>query len=170
VHWREIIVQSNKESSMPTLEERVQRLEDIEAIRRLKIRYAGLCDAQYDPDGLAALFTDEAVWDGGSAFGVHQGKSAIRAFFAGVSEQITFALHYMSGHIIDIAPSGTEASGTWYLYVPATMNGRAIWLAATYNDRYRKVGEEWLFSHVQVTVAFLTPYETGWVKERVVSS
>ena len=155
---------------MPTLEERVQRLEDIEAIRRLKIRYARLCDAQYDPEGLAALFTDDAVWDGGSDFGVYQGKQAIRAFFAGVSKQITFALHYMIGHAIDIAPSGNEASGIWYLCVPATMSGRAVWLAATYDDRYRKVGGQWLFSQVKVTVAFMTPYETGWVQERVVSS
>jgi len=155
---------------MPTLEERVQRLEDIEAIRRLKIRYAALCDAQYDPDGLASLFTDDAVWDGGSDFGVHQGKQAIHAFFAGVSKQITFALHFMIGHAIDIAPSGDEASGTWYLLEPATMNGRAVWIAATYNDRYRKVGGQWLFSHVKINLAFITPYETGWVKERVLSS
>jgi hypothetical protein len=140
-------------------------------IRRLKVRYAGLCDAQYDdPDGLAALFTDDAVWDGGSDFGVHQGKQAIRAFFTGVSKQIAFALHYMVGHAIDIAPSGHEASGTCYLWMPATMNGRAVWLAATYNNRYRKVGGQWLFSQVKVNVAFMTPYETGWVQERVVSS
>ena len=155
---------------MPTLEERVQRLEDIEGMRQLKIRYAGLCDAHYDPDGLAALFTDDAVWDGGSDFGVHHGTQAIRAFFAGVSQQITFALHYMIGHAIDIAPAGHEASGTWDLFVPATMHGRAVWLAATYNDHYRKVRGQWLFSQVQVTMAFMTPYETGWVQERVVSS
>jgi SnoaL-like domain len=46
---------------MSTLEERVQRLEDIEDIRRLKIRYAQFCDAQYDPDGIASCFTDDAV-------------------------------------------------------------------------------------------------------------
>jgi hypothetical protein len=155
---------------MPTLEERVQRLEDIEDIRRLKVRYAQFCDAQYDPDGIASCFTDDAVWDGGSAFGVHHGKQAIRTFFAGVSQQITFALHYMIGHAIDIAPSGHEASGTWYLFVPATMNGRAVWMAATYDDRFRKVGGQWLFSQVKVNMAFITPYETGWVKERVVSS
>jgi hypothetical protein len=51
----EVVVWPKKESIMPTLEERVQRLEDIEDIRRLKIRYAELCDAHYDdPDGLAA--------------------------------------------------------------------------------------------------------------------
>ena len=155
---------------MPTLEERVQRLEDIEDIRRLKIRYAQFCDTQYDPDGIASCFTDDAVWDGGSEFGVHQGKQAIHAFFAGASKQITFALHYMIGHAIDIAPSGNEASGTWYLFVPATMNGRAVWMAATYNDRFRKVDGQWLFSQVKVNMAFITPYETGWVQERVVSS
>ena len=97
VLWREVVGRPRKESVMPTLEERVQRLEDIEDIRRLKIRYAQFCDAQYDPDGIASCFTDDAVWDGGSAFGVHQGKQAIRTFFAGVSKQITFALHYMIG-------------------------------------------------------------------------
>jgi hypothetical protein len=76
----------------------------------------------------------------------------------------------MVGHAIDLAPSGHEASGTWYLWMPATLNGRAVWLAATYHDRYRKVGGQWLFSQMQVNVAFVTPYETGWVQERVVSS
>ena len=120
---------------MPTLEERVQRLEDIEDIRKLKIRYAGLCDAHYDdPDGLAALFTDDAVWDGGSDFGVHHGKQAIRAFFAGVSKQISFALHYMIGHAIDIAPSGNEAriraysSGDWM--TPAAFTRETTWTFA----------------------------------------
>lgn len=152
---------------MASLEERVQRLEDIEAIRRLKIRYAQYCDANYDADGIAALFTEDGVWDGGD-FGVYNGREAIRAFFAGISKQITFALHYMIGHQIDIDPSGNEATGSWYLLEPATLNGRAVWIAATYNDRYRKVDGRWLYSHLKLNVAFVTPYESGWVKERVV--
>lgn len=150
---------------MPTLEERVQQLEDIEAIRRLKMRYAQLCDANYNPDGLAALFTEDAVWEGGQ-FGTHNGREAVRAFFAGVSQQISFALHYILGHQIDIAPSGTEATGSWYILEPATINNRAVWIAATYNDRYRKVDGRWLFSRVQANIAFLTPFESGWVKEQ----
>jgi hypothetical protein len=38
-------------------------LEDAEAIRNLKARYAGLCDNQYDADGIASLFTEDAVWE-----------------------------------------------------------------------------------------------------------
>ena len=48
------------------LEKRLQTLEDIEAIKRLKARYCAMCDAGYDSDGLAGLFTEDAVWDGGS--------------------------------------------------------------------------------------------------------
>ena len=40
-----------------TLEERLQRIEDIEAIRLLKHRYCAFCDDNYDADGIAALFT-----------------------------------------------------------------------------------------------------------------
>lgn len=38
------------------LERRLQALEDAEAIRDLKARYAALCDNHYDADGIAALF------------------------------------------------------------------------------------------------------------------
>lgn len=151
---------------MATLEERVQRLEDIEEIRRLKIRYAQLCDANYDPEGLAALFTEDGVWDGGE-FGVYKGREAIRGFYAQISKKFTFALHYMTGHMIDLDPSGQEASGSWYLFLPATADGRAVWLALTYSDRYRKVDGRWLFSLVKLNLAFFTPFESGWAKEPV---
>lgn len=151
---------------MRTLDERVQELEDIEAIRRLKVRYAQLCDANYDPDGLAELFTEDGVWDGGD-FGVYRGREAIRAFYAGISKQFSFAIHYMIGHLIDIDPSSKEATGSWYLLLPATADGRAVWLALTYNDRYRKVDGRWLFSLVKLNLAFMTPFESGWVKEPV---
>jgi hypothetical protein len=42
------------------LEQRLQALEDAEAIRNLKAHYAALCDAQYDADGIAMLFTEDA--------------------------------------------------------------------------------------------------------------
>ena len=42
------------------VERRLQALEDAEAIRNLKARYAALCDSQYDADGIAMLFTEDA--------------------------------------------------------------------------------------------------------------
>jgi Fe-S-cluster-containing dehydrogenase component len=52
--------------NLQELEKRLQALEEIEAIKRLKARYCAMCDAGYDSNGLAGLFTEDAVWDGGS--------------------------------------------------------------------------------------------------------
>jgi ketosteroid isomerase-like protein len=81
------------------IECRLQVLEDAEAIRNLKARYAALCDNQYDADGIASLFTEDAVWES-PALGRFEGRNAIRNFFRGASSIFSFAIHYsLNGHI-----------------------------------------------------------------------
>ena len=63
---------------MSTLEEKIQRLTDIEDIKQLKFRYAAYCDQKYDEDGIASCFAEDGVWDGGENFGVFRGREAIR--------------------------------------------------------------------------------------------
>ena len=48
--------------SLESLERRIKKLEDTEAIKVLKRRYCAYCDDNYDLDGLASLFTEDAVW------------------------------------------------------------------------------------------------------------
>jgi hypothetical protein len=64
------------------LERRLQVLEDAEAIRKLKARYAALCDSQYDADGIAMLFTEDALWES-PGLGRFEGREAIRKFLPG---------------------------------------------------------------------------------------
>ena len=47
------------------LENRVRVLEDTDAIRNLKARYAAYCDDNYNPDKIAELFVEDAVWESG---------------------------------------------------------------------------------------------------------
>jgi len=68
-------------SRLEELESRVRTLEDTDAIRNLKARYAELCDDNYNPDGIAALFVEDAVWESGP-LGRFEGREAIRGFFA----------------------------------------------------------------------------------------
>jgi len=62
------------------LDRRLQVLEDAEAIRNLKARYAALCDQQYDADRIAVLFTEDAQWES-PGLGRFEGREAIRNFF-----------------------------------------------------------------------------------------
>src|SRR3989440_11865191 len=81
------------------IERRLQAREDAEAIRNLKARYAALCDNQYDAEGIASLFTEDAVWES-PALGRFEGREAIRNFFREASGIFSFAIHYsLNGHI-----------------------------------------------------------------------
>ena len=63
------------------------------AIVRLKAEYARFADDGYDADGIAGLFVDDGVWDGGDLFGRAEGVESIRRHFAQASERIPWALH-----------------------------------------------------------------------------
>jgi hypothetical protein len=153
--------------NLEELEQRLRALEDIEAIKKLKARYCAHCDNNYDADGIASLFTKEAVWDGGS-FGKHEGQEAIRIFFRGAPQIFPFAIHQVMNPIIEV--KGEQATGSWYLFQPATLaeGDQAVWLAARYEEEYVKMGGEWKFKHLKVFPSFLTPYEQGWVKKKFV--
>jgi uncharacterized protein (TIGR02246 family) len=149
---------------MKTIEERLRVLEDIEEIRKLKARYAAACDDNYDADAIAALFTEDAIWDGGS-LGKADGRAAIHKFFSRAAEFFPFAIHNVMNPIIDV--DGDCATARWYLLQPATMakGNQAVWLAAVYHDDYVRHDGRWMFKHLRVKSHFLTPYEEGWARK-----
>jgi hypothetical protein len=147
-----------------TVDDRIARLEAAEAIRNLKARYCELCDTGYRADELAALFVDDAIWDGGPALGVHEGRDAIRRFFEEMPTTLAFAIHHVTNPRIEVAADANSAVGHWLLLQVATSarRGQALWLAATYEDEYVRVGGEWRFKRVVLATRFLAPYESGW--------
>jgi hypothetical protein len=148
---------------------RVAKLEAAEDIRSLKARYAKVCDTGYKPEGMAPLFTEDAVWtDVTGRFGTHDGRDAICDFFAGVSGSIGWAAHYMIAPSIKVNDDLETATGSWYLWQPCTIDGKAIWLAGTYEDQYRKEDGAWKMSRLELTLEAVTPFDDGWVKQRFV--
>ena len=147
---------------------RIDRLDAIEAIRELKARYADVCDTGYDPVRMRPFFTEDAVWDGGPRFGRHEGVDAICDFFAGISSEITWALHYMVAPIIDVADDARSASGTWYLLEPCTIatpgGPRAMVITGRYADRYRLERDGWKFSEVKLDCQTISPLDEGWAR------
>src|SRR6478609_7783119 len=87
------------ETQLGRLKHRLRALKDAKTIRNLKARYAALCDDNYDADGIAALFTEDATWDSPS-LGRFEGRDAIRGFFRGAAGIFSFAIHYsLNGQI-----------------------------------------------------------------------
>ena len=149
------------------LERRVETLESVEAIKRLKHQYCAYCDDGYDADGIAAQFIEDGIWDGGDDFGRYEGREAIHAHFTRVSSQIVFAGHLVMNERIDVDLDNDSARGQWWIIMPATivMEGvkTAVWLLGEYDDRYVRRGGTWMFESLAVDIHFVKPHKDGWV-------
>ncbi len=149
-----------------TLEQQVERLTAIEDIKQMKALYCHYCDNGYDPEGIGSLFVEDGIWDGAD-FGCHEGRAAIKEFFAGISGDIVFAGHLVLNPIITV--DGDTANGKWWLIMPCTTNlegkKEARWLAAEYDDDYVTINGKWLFKHLRLDFKFFAPHLDGWVEQ-----
>jgi hypothetical protein len=143
---------------------RVARLEDIEAVRRLKHRYCLLCDQGYIAEEIAALFTPDGIWEASEPFGRAVGRHAIVRFFQSMPSAVSFSVHSVCNSIVDI--DGETARGSWRSVIPATftIDGRAVphWLFSSYDDTLRKVEGQWLFTHMRSVIQRVAVHEEGW--------
>ncbi|MBT8447795.1 MAG: nuclear transport factor 2 family protein [Gammaproteobacteria bacterium] len=152
--------------NLEELAARVQRLEDIEAIRALKMRYCAACDDNYNPDAIAACFSEDAIWDAGM-FGRSVGRGEIHAYFAAAPDNISFAIHQVANPTVEV--DGDSGTGQWYLLQPMVMRAtnKAYWLAALYDEEYRRVDGQWLIHRLKLEIRAMTPYEKGFAVERI---
>ena len=164
------------EQRVEHLEERLRAAEDVLAIQRLKARYAQLVDARTPRSGalpqaeidaiarrIAALFSEDGVWDGGEALGVGHGREEIFEILRRPGLQ--FSWHYFVKP--DIEVEGDCARGRWDILSPCTSKeGRALWMAGVEHDEYVREGGDWLHARMQLEVGFMASYEKGWARTR----
>lgn len=153
-----------------SVEERLSRLEDIEAIKDLKTRYAHHCDDNYNPDGIASLFTENGVWEATYPPGKYNSREEIRTFFQAVSEQFIWALHFMIRPSIELAEDGQSADARWYLLGLMTMQDPGsepdpVVVSGIYEDRYVKQDGEWLVESMKINMHQMSNWDLGWVKQ-----
>ncbi len=147
---------------MATVEERLQRFEDIEEIRRLKVRYAEVCDCGFNADEIIELFTPDGVWDAGE-FGRFTGEE-MRPYWQETARMTRAAMHYIVNHVVDVEPNATEAEGRCYLLATADRAGTAYWMAVKYEERYRKWEGRWRFAEMKLLPVFMTPFDETWAQ------
>lgn len=151
-------------SELDDLISRVQRLEDLEAIRRLKHKYCGLCDNAFQADDIAALFTEDGVWEAGEPWGNFVGPEAIAEFFRGMPEAVSYSVHALSNEEIDI--EGDTATARWRTLIPVSMilEGKNVphWMFCDYYDEYRKEQGVWKFTRIKADVTRTASHADGW--------
>lgn len=173
-------------STTTSLEQRVALLEDLEAIRRLKTLYGEYWDGGWpgtrgSGERLAQLFVEDGTWDARPIVPhVLEGRAQIAAACDGMltanatdasgaqRERAGLSWHLAANPRIDV--DGDEAVGTFTGLIASSEadDGRALWCAGRYTDRFVRTDDGWRFRSVAYEYAFYTPYDgPGWILERL---
>ena len=129
----------------PSLEQRVRRMEDESAIRRILIEYGAYLDAK-DYHSYAGLFAHDGVWQGG--FGTFTGPAAIEKMLVdnlgapepGFVNKSNF--HLLTNPIVEIEGDRAHVTSK-YLFWTAVDNRPSPLLAGRYVDDFVRENGEW---------------------------
>lgn len=156
-----------KQPARSTLEERIRRLEEIEAIKKMKAEYVLACDERRWDDAMR-YFTPRAFVAFGP-FGKFKTRKELEQFFKEkMPVTIKFTIHRLCNPIIEV--NGDTAKGIWYCEIPSTHipTNTAILQSGTYYDEYIKEGKQWKHTKLDLVYSYITEFGEGWVKKNMV--
>jgi hypothetical protein len=146
-----------------SIEARLRRLEDIEAIQTLKARYCRYSDRGYDgagddPDEVAELFVADGEWQSGAQ--VVRGQHAIRTLFIDVRHRLPLGVHIVS--VPEIVVEEDRAKATWYATIPVLDENRdTSWVIGLYADELVRTEAGWRFARMCFTTILRIPSSHG---------
>jgi SnoaL-like domain len=130
---------------MADLEDRIRRLEDLEEIRGLAIRY-GLFVDERDVAGICALFSEDGELKTMSGPSKARGPAAIAEYFRNGYRVLGPTNHFTHGHLIDFDTADrNSAAGLVFSHAEVVRDGRPMVTAMRYHDRYVRTSGGWRF-------------------------
>jgi len=151
-------------AELKDLEARIQALEDLEAIKRLKYKYLRCLDNKLW-DEMAETFAEDATTDYSDGELSFSGRTAIMKFLresAMAQKPGLVGVHHVHHPEIELT-SPTTATGTWalYNYLLHTGDQSGLRLCAYYHERYVKIAGQWKIKHT----GYKRIFEEVWRKE-----
>lgn len=147
-----------------SLEQRIQELEDRDAIKELTARYCWHV-SHGEGEQVAKLFTDDGVLDvPGAANGPVRGMEALLKFYRSSVKVPEAAIPFIQNHIIHV--NGDEAHGTCGIEARFERNGESVTAAGYYEDKYRRVSGQWRFVERKIFFHHVVPLKQGWAEAK----
>lgn len=134
--------------------QRLQVLEDREAIRELLVAYGSTIDAR-DFASFAALFADDADYIGGGGIGSPHGPEAIRAAMEKTFSTTPMLVNGPNNHLfynvsIDLNGDTATSISKGAFFVQGENNRPEMLILATYHDELVRDGGSWKFKHREI--------------------
>jgi ketosteroid isomerase-like protein len=146
-----------------SIETLVQEMLDREAIRDLPVRYCH-CVWKNDIEGIVNFFTEDgsiSVPNDPSLPGAQGRDNLLKMYKQALGDLAPRP--FIHNHVVELKGSD-RATGTCYVEIRATREGKSWIGAGYYDDEYAKVGGEWKFRSRKVTMYYLVPLSEGWAE------
>ena len=142
---------------------RLDRLESIQEITKLKHTYWHYNDVGLLGDKIAPLFTENGVWSN-KELGHYEGREAIKSFFNGTSDLLPFCAHVGMNAIIDV--EGDTATAKWRCILTGTFveEGQSIsrFILIDYLDDFVRIDGRWLIKKLDILFNFDVEFGQSW--------
>lgn len=154
-----IAVAAGGAGESPAMTDRIQRLEDREAIRDLLVTYGRLLDDK-DLVGYSNLFASDGVWEGGigSARGPEGIQKMLETVYSRVApDQYGNDYHIMSDFLISVDGDTATAWSRWTWIVEGDEGNPVGRRSGHYEDALVRVNGQWKFKHRLTVTELPTP-------------
>ena len=142
---------------MTSIEQRLQILEDKDAIRELTAKYCYAVVAQ-ESEILINMFTEDGAFDMSPEMHF-EGRTQLTELYTTKIAEAT-PKPFIQNHVIEV--NGDTASGKCAVEIRLVEEGKAFTAAGYYNDTYRRVDGEWKFAHRDFNLYHWVPLAEGW--------
>jgi hypothetical protein len=161
------LAQQSPEARVAAYRERVERLEDQDAVENLQALYGYYFDKGLWSEA-ADLFANDGTFEYGQR-GVYVGKDHIRRAMLLFGPE-GLSQGYLNNHmllqpVITVAPDGRTATARWQGMVMLSEPGaNGVWGVGLYENAYVKERGTWKISKLHFYVTALTDYDAGFSK------
>ena len=160
------ITACNASGGDAALDERVQRMEDQQAIERVITDYSANLDAR-DYDGYVGLFTEDGVWQNGSTR--REGHAEIREMLSGLFGEVEedyvnlSSFHLISNFEVDVDGDTASAKSRFVFFMRGEGGSPTPELSGQYHDELVRVDGTWKIARREDHTVMPTSEE--WVAE-----
>jgi uncharacterized protein (TIGR02246 family) len=134
-----------------SIEERLAQVEAKQAIRELMAGYSYGCDHQ-DRERFLSIWTDDAHWDLGEAFGVAEGKDAIERVLETIWVESPETRHWITDVTVDFTgPESAKGQAHTICYI-RNAKGQELFCACDYDNEYAMGDGGWQIAKCLLTV------------------
>jgi hypothetical protein len=158
-----------------SIEERIQRIEDVREIENLMAKYAYLHTAGRHED-TAELFAKKTPGVRVNLMGVYEGTDGVRRAMVKTHQSMNIGkpgflfVHAQTTPVIEVAGDGKTAKGVWMSPGLETRKNQrtgefvAYWLWGNYAVDFVKEDGKWRFWHFHVYPYMVTSYDKSWTE------